>query len=88
MREPELLKMIAARAARMVYKLTGNEVRPEFIESELRVVHFDICTLRLQDLLDANEDDFAHDIAGIHDHLDIIDASFRNKWWPRFAVKQ
>jgi hypothetical protein len=57
-----------------------------YIESELKIVHEEICRLRLEELMDADEGNFAHDVAGIHRHLDILDGSFREGFSPRFAA--
>jgi hypothetical protein len=82
--ENRLIEQIAARASSM-YKTYGIKINAEFIASELKIVHNEICQLRLQELLDADAEDFAHDIAGIHQHINIIDASFREGFSPRFA---
>jgi hypothetical protein len=79
-----LIVLIANRAS-LFFRSHGQSVSPEFIASELKIVHFELCMLRLNDLLHADVDDFAHDITGIHEHLDILDGSFRNCWSPRFA---
>jgi hypothetical protein len=68
-----------------MYERGGVNIKPEFIESELRTVHYEICNLRLNDLLHAEIDDFSHDIGGIHEHLDLINGSFKNGFIPRFA---
>jgi len=79
-----LIQLIADRASR--YSLThGIHVGPEYIASELRVCHEEICPLRLQDLLDAELPHLMHDVYGIHQHMDILDGSFRECFQPRFA---
>jgi hypothetical protein len=83
--ENALLRQIAQRAEVMFAK-HGTEVAWQFIESELRIVHREICELRLTELMAADEGNFAHDIVGIHDHIDILDGSFRNGFSPRFAT--
>jgi hypothetical protein len=84
MRDNELIQQIAVRAE-MMYAKKGIDIDAAFIKSELWTVHYEICTLRLQALLETDEGNFAHDIAGIHQHLNILDASFRNGFSPRFA---
>jgi hypothetical protein len=79
-----LIDQIADRASR-IYKKYGLGVLPDFIRSELRITHFEVCQLRLKELLNTDEGNFMHDIAGIHRHLDILDGSFRNGFMPRFA---
>jgi hypothetical protein len=82
--ENALLRQIAQRAEVMFAK-HGIEVAWPFIESELRIVHREICELRLVELMATDEGNFAHDIVGIHEHIDILDGSFRNGFSPRFA---
>jgi hypothetical protein len=82
--ENALLRQIAQRAEVMLAK-HGTKIAWPFIESELRIVHREICELRLVELMAADEGNFAHDIVGIHDHIDILDGSFRNGFSPRFA---
>jgi hypothetical protein len=82
--ENRLIKQIGNRAE-LEFKRHGRDVRGEFIASEISVVHFEVCKLRLEELLDADEGNFMHDICGIHDHLDILDGSFREGFSPRFA---
>ena len=85
MRDRDLIRLIAQRGSQLVLEINGNIVNPAFIENEITIVHFDICRLRLDDLLNADDGNFAHDIAGIHENLDILNGSFRNNWSPRFA---
>jgi len=80
-----LIKQIGARAE-IILAWHGRVVSGEFIASEVACVHWEIMRLRLKDLLDADEGNFLHDVCGIHEHLDILDGSFRNGFSPRFAV--
>ena len=43
------------------------------------------CDLDLQALLDADDLNFAHDIAGINRHLDHDTGELKDCFWPRFA---
>jgi hypothetical protein len=83
--ENALLRQIAQRAESM-YARHGIEVAWQFIESELKITHRDICELRLKELALADDGNFAHDIAGIHNNIDILDGSFRNGFSPRHAA--
>ena len=81
----ELIRKIASRAE-MSYAWRGNyQIEAAYISSEVKIVHEFICKLRLRELLDADENDFLHDVCGIHDNLDILDGGFRNGFRPRFA---
>lgn len=85
MSDTQLIRQIAMRASQNM-RLGKGHVNPAYFETELRIVHYDVCKLRLEDLFQANDADFEHDIAGIHEYLDILDASFRNNWIPRFKA--
>jgi hypothetical protein len=79
-----LISLIAHRAS-IYYRSHGRDISPEFIASELHTTHEEICTLRLNELLHADIGNFIHDIAGIHANIDILNASFKNSFRPRFA---
>jgi hypothetical protein len=79
-----IIRQIADRAVRL-YERYGVKVKPEFIVFELRFVHEEIVKLRLQDFLDADDFNFAHDIGGIHGHIDIRNNQFTECFLPRFA---
>jgi hypothetical protein len=81
-----LIQNIATRASALFERITGKAVKPEFIASELWLVHSEVISLRLQELLDAEDIDFAHDIGGIHRHLEIgKPCTLSHGFTPRFA---
>lgn len=81
----QLIQQIAARATEL-YRRFGVKVKPQFIATELTMVHQEVFALRLKDLLDADDMNFAHDVAGIHDHLVYSHpATLRDCFVPRFA---
>jgi hypothetical protein len=80
----DLIHLIANRAA-LFYLRHGISVKSEFIASELKICHEEICPLRLDGLRDAELHELMHDVSGIHQHMDILDGSFRECWHPRFA---
>jgi hypothetical protein len=82
--ENALIQQIARRAEAM-FDARTIEVGWQFIASELRIVHYEICRLRLKELLTADDANFLHDICGIHEHIDILDGGFRNGFSPRYA---
>ena len=81
----KLLRAIAERASRF-YASVGVKVKPEFIMVELRVVHDEIVPLRLDDLLNADDSNFVHDVAGIHQHLDLGNCRLNDFFHPRYAA--
>jgi hypothetical protein len=81
-----LIDAIAARAVTL-YQRHDVKAKAEYIAAELRIVHEEIASLRLQELLDADDGNFAHDISGIHQHLVIGKPStFKDGFYPRFAI--
>ena len=44
-----------------------------------------ICRLRLADLLNADDFNFAHDIMGIAKHLDRKNITLKDGFWPRYS---
>lgn len=85
MQDHKLIKKIAQRAADL-YDRIGVRVHWHFIASELTIVHDEIVRLRLAELLEARDGDFAHDIGGIHRHLRIEREPQLDCFLPRFAV--
>ena len=73
------------RRAEMMYARHGVDVMAAYIAAEVKTVHEEICKLRLKELLETDDGNFAHDITGIHKHIDILDGSFRDGFSPRFA---
>ena len=85
LKEDNALINLIARRAEMIYAKHGIDVMAAYIASEVKIVHEEIRKLRLRELLEADEANFAHDIFGIHEYLDILDGSFRDCFIPRFA---
>jgi uncharacterized protein DUF6874 len=84
-RDNQIIQQIADRAVRL-YERYGIEVRREYIVMELRLVHEEIIPLRLTEFLNADDENFAHDIGGIHRHV-VIGKHTRlaDCFVPRFA---
>ena len=78
------IRTISIRAAAYYFK-HGIDRTPEYIASELKTCHEEICPLRLDGLLDADIGNLMHDVSGIHRYMDILDGSFWENWHPRFA---
>lgn len=88
MNDSTLIRHISLRAVDLLKRAHDVDVPPEYIASELWLVHDSICRLLLQQLLDADDYNFAHDIGGIHRHLDVAGMTLRDCFVPRFAVRQ
>lgn len=80
-KEDKLIRLIAARGAVEVYGYLS--VLDELV-ARLRQVQ-QACPLRLQELLEADDADFTHDIAGIMDYWK--DGEFQPVFQPRYAVQ-
>jgi len=77
-----LIEKIATRAM----ELLPNDNRPKVtILMDLETVH-ERNPLRLQEFLDADNFNFAHDIVGINNHLDRRTKKLDNRFLPRFMV--
>lgn len=55
---------------------------------DISACHSNGCPLQLQELLDARDSDFNHDVAGIRRHIDRETGKLDGQFWPRYAVKQ
>lgn len=88
--ESNLIDAIARRAVALYERLGVKPPRPQYIASEIEIVHDEIVKLRLKDLLEADEGNFAHDIAGIHRHLRIYknQSELSDGFMPRFATTE
>lgn len=59
---------------------------PQTMSMDLTAVHVSGCKLRLQDMLDADKFNLAHDCIGINGHIDRDTGKLMDCFWPRFAV--
>jgi hypothetical protein len=75
--DEELIKAIADRA-----KVPDSW---SILVWKLKETHFDICPLRLADLLAAPDEEFNQEIDGIVLNIDVLNGSFHGGWKPRFA---
>ena len=75
-------KTILAIAER-AYSLLGHEVLTT--EMDVTACHIE-CPLRLNDLLAADDGNFAHDIGGISRHIDRETGKLGDCFVPRYAV--
>jgi Family of unknown function (DUF6874) len=83
--ELDLIACIA-RAAEMMYLKAGHNPPPRNqIEAELQLAH-EHRPLRLGEMLQARDTfDFAHDIIGIRNHIDVSTGTMRDHFLPRFS---
>jgi hypothetical protein len=86
MTDHELIARIADRAVELYKKLGVDPPTMVYVMAEIDAVHSEIVPLRLQEFLDADDSNFAHDIGGINRHLEFYPKPHLNDCFlPRFA---
>ena len=85
--EARIISKIAARAVSMAQ---AQEVDYPFMDADMDITacHCNGCPLRLDDLLHADEFNFAHDVFGIRRHLNRETGKLENCFLPRFSAPQ
>lgn len=88
--ERAIVEQIAARAFMLASKAGVRRSLNRQIDIEMDIIatHLNGRPLRLQELLDADDFNFAHDVFGIHRHLDRETGELGGCFVPRFAVRQ
>jgi hypothetical protein len=85
-RDHYTIREIAERASAIFLRLEDTDVPWRYIAAELTIVHDEIVPLRLDDMLAGPDEDFMHDICGIHRHLEIGKPSkLTDCFLPRYA---
>lgn len=82
--EYDLILQIASRAVRAARK-AGVEYRLQDATMDINAVHSNGTPLRLEELLEADNFNFNHDVFGIRRHLDRSTGQLGNCFVPRFA---
>jgi hypothetical protein len=77
--ELRLIDAITVRAHVWFQDREARDLRMDIIATHL------ICPLRLQEMLDADDSNFVHDIAGIERHLNRRTFKLEDCFLPRFA---
>jgi hypothetical protein len=80
----KLIRRIAHRAS-VLFTEHGVPRDEVDIQMDVAATHCNGCPLRLKELLNADEFNFAHDMAGIRDHLDRKTGKLK-KFLPRFSL--
>lgn len=86
--DSRLILSIARRAIDTIQVLTQQGYDVLDIVMDLTACHANGCPLRLADLLESHPFGFAHDILGIHRHLDRTTGKLGDHFLPRFAVSR
>lgn len=86
-RERELIGKIADRAVKMAREV-GTTYRKQDAMMDITACHCNGCPLKLEELLNADGFNFAHDVFGIRRHLNRITGELDNLFLPRFHEKE
>jgi len=82
--ETELIQKIVQRALKYWERL-GLDMNRSNLEMDISACHANGCPLELQKLLDADDFNFIHDIAGIMQHINRKTGKLKKLFLPRFA---
>jgi len=77
--EDDLIEQIAERAS------TISKADRITVQMDLTACIEGGCSLRLQDMLNANKANLLHDLAGINKNINHVTYKLDNNFWPRFA---
>lgn len=80
----DLIEKIVARAFNSWNVGQSGTTRLE-LEMDLTACHANGCPLKLRELLAAEPYEFAHDVGGIHRHINRETGQLENCFLPRFA---
>ena len=81
-RESNIIHKIALRAGRLEKKGSRDQT---CVAMDVTAVHANGCYLKLEELLNANDFNFLHDVLGIRDHLNRETGKLEDHFLPRFA---
>lgn len=82
--ESAIIRKIADRADKIFLPNFIEQTKLETI-MDLSACHANGCPLRLQELLDADEFNFAHDVCGIRRHINRTTGQLEDCFMPRFS---
>lgn len=85
---PDELRLVWAIAGRAQQIMERHGFGGNATETAMDVAacHLNGCTLRLRDLLDADDTNFLHDIGGIAWNMDRTTGRLKNHFVPRYAL--
>ena len=82
-----IISKIADRAIKE-YAEAGVELSRLDTMMDVEATHSNGCPLRLQELLDADSFNFAHDITGINNHINRKTGELEDYFLPRFSQQE
>jgi len=84
-KEETQVQMAIAERAMPLFRKAGVDVTKLEVFMDVANVH-KVCPLRLQELLEADDFNFSHDIGGIYSHFNRQTKKLENFFMPRFAA--
>jgi hypothetical protein len=84
--DEDLIHQIVRRAMDPTGHDYSSMIDPLTLEMDLTACHANGCPLRLQELLDADNFNFAHDVLGINRHMNRDTGQLEDCFLPRFAA--
>lgn len=84
--EARTISKIAQRAVAMALRADFDYLLLD-ADMDITAVHVNVCPLKLEELLAADDFNFAHDVFGIRRHLDRETGELGGCFVPRFARK-
>jgi hypothetical protein len=85
-KEMKIIERIAARALYMAKDLEISCDKKTLL-MDIEACHCNGAKLDLKKLMSFDNSNFAHDVFGIHRHLDRNTGKLKNNFWPRSAAK-
>ena len=83
--EIDTISKIVDRAMEL-YRRHGHRPNRMTVHMDVTATHANGCALRLAELLEADDFNFAHDLYGIDRHLDRNTGKLTDHFLPRFAA--
>lgn len=83
--EHEIISAIAERGIELMGGQREGFTRMD-LHMDIEATHCNGCPLKLQELLEADDFNFGHDLGGIRRHLNRETGQLRDFFLPRFAV--
>lgn len=83
--EHDIIRKIAERAHKMAAE-NGVKYPLHDAVMDVTAAHANGAKLKLQELLEADDFNFAHDVFGIWQHIDRTTGELMDCFWPRFAA--
>ena len=84
----DLENQIARRAVKMAIDVCEGDFSYKQMDAlmDIDACHSNGCPLKLQELLETNDVNFAHDVFGIRRHIDRTTGKLQNCFLPRYAA--